>query len=873
MRAVTHSEAMVVSDGYPLPMLRDPPRHPLLEKCTFEQLHRNEVIETKPHVLHFGGFTIHKEHSQVLRVINTSPSSLRISIIGPSTAFFRIQYDKKGLLAPGMSEDVTVLFEPHEWRYYYDTVKIFCGDLAENLVVPIHAYPSANDIALPRLIDFGSVAIGATKSKRIPLSCKIPIRFEYEITIVENHPDFDVSPLSGDIPPDGLSEVVITFAPTRHRTARMELHFSISQFNFEPVTVSIVGSSAPDITRDLALKSASAELAASETEFKQHRTAGAVAVLGARRKRGPLEVRPPAFAAEETERVVDGVKVSTVRFDPQSAGYVLGQKNGKLPLKDLFSFIREQRSGLETLKCEQEAKVKAAGGTDAARGLADMSAEADKEDKQALELRFEMHYRDVDKFDRDKELRSMPSPGEERPSDQDVQSVREARAQRHAALIARRMASDMSRSESVVGNSKVPVPSIYRPVVQPQWDKNANDTFSVRLQVIDRFLRACSKLMMQLRAQRRSQRLRQAMRAAGVTDRASCRAWVEEETKAAASGAKRQAGKPNSAKAPASGLAALVEDAAVAEVLDIVGIPEDFVLPMCLPTAQAGMTVEERQPVEVEPLGNFDVFKPVQVQARLDFKVLDYKRYSVPPAAAYMRPHSDAPRLRGALEEQSVRGPLGSALDGAEEPLAMPESCLLPPAHDAMALLVPSGQCRSYIALPECAECDPEYRLAQAPPLLLPMQTPALLPRGIETLERPWLSVWRPVRHLPDAFQNLDVAPPCFAEVGGPYAWRLGCDLSGERMRMLPVGGFDRDLPSDTDDDECGEFVLPPPSDESFAEAVRQLGSSLTSDRWSKEAVAEERLKASCAKDSKAVRERLVQLNHDLQRSSKLFLG
>ena len=71
-----------------------------------------------------------------------------------------------------MSDDITITFTPHEWRYYYDTVKIFCGDQAENLVVPIHAYPSANDIVLPRIIDFGKVAIGTAKSKKIPLSCK-----------------------------------------------------------------------------------------------------------------------------------------------------------------------------------------------------------------------------------------------------------------------------------------------------------------------------------------------------------------------------------------------------------------------------------------------------------------------------------------------------------------------------------------------------------------------------------------------------------------------------------------------------------------------------------------------------------------------------
>ncbi|CAK9069160.1 unnamed protein product [Durusdinium trenchii] len=124
--------------------LRKLGRHPLLEKETFEKLQRNDVVETRPHILHFGGFQIHKEHTQLLKLVNISPSSLRVSIIGPATQWFKIRFDKKGLLAPGMSEDIMVTFEPHEW--------------------PIHAYPSANDVVLPRMLDFGSIAIGTRGS-------------------------------------------------------------------------------------------------------------------------------------------------------------------------------------------------------------------------------------------------------------------------------------------------------------------------------------------------------------------------------------------------------------------------------------------------------------------------------------------------------------------------------------------------------------------------------------------------------------------------------------------------------------------------------------------------------------------------------------
>ena len=44
------------------------------------------------------------------------------------------------------------------------------------------------DIVLPRIVDFGKLAVGKSKSKTIPLSCKVPIQFEYEITVLEATP-------------------------------------------------------------------------------------------------------------------------------------------------------------------------------------------------------------------------------------------------------------------------------------------------------------------------------------------------------------------------------------------------------------------------------------------------------------------------------------------------------------------------------------------------------------------------------------------------------------------------------------------------------------------------------------------------------------
>ena len=52
-----------------------------------------------------------------------------------------------------------MIFNPEEYKYYYDTIKIHTEN--DNLVVPVHAYPVVPNLReiFPRLIDFGAVDI------------------------------------------------------------------------------------------------------------------------------------------------------------------------------------------------------------------------------------------------------------------------------------------------------------------------------------------------------------------------------------------------------------------------------------------------------------------------------------------------------------------------------------------------------------------------------------------------------------------------------------------------------------------------------------------------------------------------------------------
>ena len=122
----------------------------------------NDFITVEPECVFFKGFETMKLNIRKFRVMNNSTKMQRIHILPPMSPYFRINYKKKGGLAPGISEEVAIHFYPHEYRNYYDKIRIHTED--ENLVVPIHAFPVLDRENLrnvfPKLIDFGILDIG-----------------------------------------------------------------------------------------------------------------------------------------------------------------------------------------------------------------------------------------------------------------------------------------------------------------------------------------------------------------------------------------------------------------------------------------------------------------------------------------------------------------------------------------------------------------------------------------------------------------------------------------------------------------------------------------------------------------------------------------
>ena len=103
----------------------------------------NASFSVTPPVMHFGGYEVNRVHKQRFVVTNLTNASKRLHVVVPTTPHFKCTFEKRGLMAPGMSEVITVEFCPTEVRYYYDCVRIHNED--ENLLVPVHAYPVMNE--------------------------------------------------------------------------------------------------------------------------------------------------------------------------------------------------------------------------------------------------------------------------------------------------------------------------------------------------------------------------------------------------------------------------------------------------------------------------------------------------------------------------------------------------------------------------------------------------------------------------------------------------------------------------------------------------------------------------------------------------------
>lgn len=201
----------------------------------FDAVGSNGLFSANPSMVKFAGYELRKTHTLKVKLINNSPAPQRLHILPPATPFFKIKYNKKGMVPSGISEDIYVQFTPAgEFRYFYDAIKIHVE--GDKILIPIHAYPvihTKKDTLLPKRIELGKVSIGSQLKKDFFMESNCPVNFDYEIKEITNHPDIRViTPMSGEIMGMGKTPFSFIYTPQTFTTAEAVYEIRTSEFDF-----------------------------------------------------------------------------------------------------------------------------------------------------------------------------------------------------------------------------------------------------------------------------------------------------------------------------------------------------------------------------------------------------------------------------------------------------------------------------------------------------------------------------------------------------------------------------------------------------------------------------------------------------------------
>lgn len=157
--------------------------NPIANKHIYDTVGTNGIFFASPSVVKFAGFETNKTHTMKLRLINNSPQPQRLHILPPQTNYFKIRYNKKGMVPTGVAEEIYIQFTPamDEYKYYYDSVRIHCD--GDKILIPIHAFPVINskqDELFPKYIDMGKgCRLGQSYQKQLQIESNCPVNFEY----------------------------------------------------------------------------------------------------------------------------------------------------------------------------------------------------------------------------------------------------------------------------------------------------------------------------------------------------------------------------------------------------------------------------------------------------------------------------------------------------------------------------------------------------------------------------------------------------------------------------------------------------------------------------------------------------------------------
>lgn len=653
------------------------------------------ILQADPAVLHFGGYTVGQVLRQTLRVRNVKASGTRIHILPPSTPFFKATCDaKKGLLAAGMSDEITIEFFPQQYRYYYDCIRIHSEE--ENLLIPIHAYPSTNQAAFPTRVDFGRCALGEEVSRTVALECRVPVEFEFEIVEVSPHPSFKVEPMSGVVPANGSVPITLSFCPLAMATEEMTIEVRVAEFNSKPVVCRIVGSGAPGVVKDRlireTLKGTAArdvtmdmldgtrDLAAAAKSMPVNPGGGrlrggagngdayTVAQATERLSRttrdcrttGPIKAVLPAPPSKAGESPVNGIYVpDTMLMTTGDIAYVLNQSPGKLRIKDVKEAILTKKASTAA----QQAALGAVLSEGISEGLHPLERPDIPPDVKAALFRMQLHQ--AEEAAKKVSLGTSEHLGEELLAECDIakaQALRASQRRAHAhaeeAKAARRLVPELQPT----GALHLPSPAGgaggggAAEAFRPEWRVIEGSDWPKRTRVLDMFMKAVWRVVYAMRLRRRLERIKHVLGQLGHDKQRLA------EEAANPTLLLTESDRPGTA--PTKHLRP--------EAVRVRPLP---LYRECLFSShEAGVGAAVPQSTYTD----FDELAPFSAKPPLEYKLLGYTAEDIPGLTCYLPPLLDQPLLEGAPEELGLGGaalvPSGTVPPLSDYP-PLPDAC------------------------------------------------------------------------------------------------------------------------------------------------------------------------------------------------------
>ncbi|KAL3666484.1 hypothetical protein V7S43_008732 [Phytophthora oleae] len=549
----------------------------------------DKMLYAQPASVHFGGFALERSVQQRVRVHNNSAKAVRLRYIFPTgKKGFRATFAsaaRPSFVSAGLSEEILVSFTPPaRFQYYYDCIQVRSEEVAYGsstdvarggaTLIPLHAYPTVNEVAFPTRMDFGNVSRGSCARKYVDITCSVPVEFEYELRVTKAHPAFTVFPLTGVIPPRGEARIELEFRPLVYATASAELELHVSQLGFAPRICTLAGSSsstavdtasAVEVAEKKVDSPASSALKAksrfrSEAQSKASKSTTPRSQTKSSSKKHTQEPQYEDVDNDEVElEKVRGIEIPHELNSVTGVTFVLNQEPGKLKPKDLKKAIASNRA-LRQQQREEQTKL----------NIGDISGDENEDaitlsfhtlvreeqgfldrvrvSKQVKDMFFQQELREVSEAEKTLEFQSHKVHlGQRLLSAEQVSHLvtlrelnfqtltRQQREQLRTMFLNVRydppIVSDRQRQPNddnqplLLGELKTAVlPAKFVPAYTPDFKLYKNDLWARRQRVLRRLVRAVSTCILRLRAQKRLNRIRAWI--GGVNTRAQVREKV-----------------------------------------------------------------------------------------------------------------------------------------------------------------------------------------------------------------------------------------------------------------------------------------------------------------------------------------------------------